>query len=487
MYVLAAASGGYYVAGRLLGAFHSAQDFAFQYFVDPSGIYLTARVLTALLGTLGVLVVYKVGKRYFGERQGMVAGALLAVLPLHASYSHIAVTDIAHATLIGATWLPLYGVLERGRRRDYVTAGALIGLGAATKYLAVLHVGSLVVAHWLGSLEPGTPWWSPIRKLRTERVRSLAVALGLAVVVFFAASPYNLIQFGRFVHDFRVQSELSRGDGVLHSYLLHALVPDLGWPAIALVVTGVVSLLRRPTREALVLGTFPLLYCIVLLPNSNLFARYLLPQSFFFALCAGQGWAVIHRGAEQGRRPAVGMALANALLVVALAVPACKTLSWDWFQTAGIDSRDRALAWTEQNIPVGTPIVIESIYGKTFENVPLVTDESLAHLEHILPSSPRFAAMRAKILDHWRAYPTYVDRGWEKDPRELAADGVKYVYLTATAPPAPAPMQQWLDRDCRTVASFLPELPFALRDQPELGRSGLPMIPPALTVCKTGP
>jgi hypothetical protein len=48
MYVLFAATGVFFVAGRATGAFGSATDFAKTYFVEPTGVYMAARVTTAL-------------------------------------------------------------------------------------------------------------------------------------------------------------------------------------------------------------------------------------------------------------------------------------------------------------------------------------------------------------------------------------------------------------------------------------------------------
>jgi len=483
MYVLFAASGVYFVAGRLLGTFHGAQEFALRFFVDPTGVYLTARITTALVGTCAVLIAYLVGKRYLGKTQGLVGAALLAVSPLHASYSHIAVTDIAHAALIALALLPLHDVLSRGRYRDYALAGLLIGLGTATKYLAGLQVGALVVAHWLGAHGPGADWRRPAAHLQAAMSRRLALGLLLVVAGFFVGSPYNFISAGEFIRDFRTQSVLSRGDGSTNWILLHTLPADLGWPALLLAIAGLAALLWRPSRSTLVLLVFPALYSLAMLRMSRSWSRYLLPSSTLVVLCAGQGWVMLQALAERWLRPRLGLVVASAILAASLLLPASTTLAWDSIHAIA-DSRDLALRWTEENVPTGTHVVLQSLFDRTFDNVPLVTDGTLARLDRIVPTGGSLGKVRGRVLQAWRTRPVYPDMGWEHDPADFARDDVKYVFLTDAYGPPPAPLQRWLDARGQIAARFTPEIPGAL------ARSGggyFPVLPPAITIYRMAP
>ena len=154
MYVLFAVSGLMFLLGRATGHYHNAQDFAAEFFLDPSRVYLAARLATACVGTLTVWLTYLVGKKYFNERVGLVGALFLAVSVIHGSHSHAAITDVPHVLFIVAACLPLHDVMTRGRKRDYILSGLLIGLGAATKYLAVLLIPTLLVAAWLSTRRP---------------------------------------------------------------------------------------------------------------------------------------------------------------------------------------------------------------------------------------------------------------------------------------------------------------------------------------------
>ena len=110
----------------------------------PGGVLFETNK-AALLGTAAVLATYWLGKRFFDRRTGLGAAVILAVSPLHVSHSHIAITDVPHALLICLASIACLDVLTKGRTKHYALAGLLIGLGTATKYLAVFNALTLVL------------------------------------------------------------------------------------------------------------------------------------------------------------------------------------------------------------------------------------------------------------------------------------------------------------------------------------------------------
>ncbi|NJM06656.1 hypothetical protein HC891_11430 [Candidatus Gracilibacteria bacterium] len=216
MYVTFVVSGLYFVFGMLTGHFDGVTAFASEFFIDPSGIYLWARVTTALVGTVCVGLTFWVGRRFFGALAGYLGALFLAVSVVHATHSHIAITDVPQSLFIIAAYLPLFSIVERGRWLDYLLCGVLIGLGMATKYLAVLLVPSVIVAHYLHQK------WQPKTAVQwlTHLFNPQLLAAGAAVLLgFFIGSPYNLLEFNAFLADFRQQSILSSGGGEGTSYL----------------------------------------------------------------------------------------------------------------------------------------------------------------------------------------------------------------------------------------------------------------------------
>ena len=125
--------------GGAAGAVHA-------FAVRPEAVYTLARVLAALLGTAALWLLYATGARLFNRAVGLLAAAIEAVAFLPVFYAHLALNDaptLAPATL---SLLGSAGVLRKGRRRDYLSAGIGLGLACATKYTAGIVIVPLAVA-----------------------------------------------------------------------------------------------------------------------------------------------------------------------------------------------------------------------------------------------------------------------------------------------------------------------------------------------------
>lgn len=353
MYVLFAVSGGYYVLGRLTGHFASSVDFAVEYFTNPVNTYLAARMTTVLLGTASVLLAYKVGRRFFGREVGLAAAAVLAVSVVHGSYSHVAITDVPQAFFITAAYLPLHGVLTRSRPRDYLLAGVLIGLGMATKYLAILLLPTLLVAHLARKTRvAGTTFG--VRTLLPDALdRRLWLAVLAAGATFFVATPYNVLRFREFVDDYRTQAALSTGGGEEHPslFFLRSLGLDLGGPACLAALVGLVVVVRARSREGLVLLTFPVVYGLAIARLTRVFARYLIPEDAFLAVLAGAGIVALARAVPVRFRSAATV----TATAIACLVPATSLLRWDRLMASTEDPRTTAVEWAEASLPRGPP------------------------------------------------------------------------------------------------------------------------------------
>jgi 4-amino-4-deoxy-L-arabinose transferase-like glycosyltransferase len=482
MYVLFGASGGYFVFGKLLGIHAGATEFAKQYFVDPSGVYVTARLTTALFGTAAVLATYWLGKRFFDRRTGLVAALILAVSPLHVSHSHIAITDVPHALLICLASIACHDVLTKRQTKHYALAGLLIGLGAATKYLAIFNALTLVVAHLLADDRYFRPKldWSGLLK-RAFAAPQLWLGAALTLLGFFVGSPYNILRFGEFMADLKAQVSISTADAQQGFLLLRTIVQDLGWPACVLAALGAGKLLRKPTRATWVFACFPVVYALHMLTLSKSFSRYFLPHSAFVAVLAALGFGVL----LDALRPRVGGAAWRPLVAGSAALvllwPLALSVSWDLLQAQREDTRTTALRWTERNIPRGAAVAVQSLYDRTFDNVPIVTESTISRLERVLPTTGNFGKVRDAVLDTWKARPVYHDVPWSTDPKALAQSGARYVFLTeAYESPSPA-MSEWLARSGRQLRRFDAALPGALGWLSN-SRETLPLIPPVLVI-----
>ena len=102
--------------------------------------------------------------------------------------------------------LALYGtagVMRRGRLRDYVIAGAGIGLAAATKYTGGITILCLLTA-FVTDASGGA-------SLRARR-GGCAMALAIALVAFLIANPYAILDFSAFSAGVHSQASLAAGE-----------------------------------------------------------------------------------------------------------------------------------------------------------------------------------------------------------------------------------------------------------------------------------
>ena len=116
--------------------------------VDTPDFYLWGRAVTAILGTLTVVLVYRVGMRW-GARHAALAAGLMAVMPLHVRESHYVLTDVPVTFFVTLTLLLTLGAHERERATSFAWAGAAAGLAAATKYPGALVIVVPLIAVWM--------------------------------------------------------------------------------------------------------------------------------------------------------------------------------------------------------------------------------------------------------------------------------------------------------------------------------------------------
>ena len=112
----------------------------------PGEVFGVARVATALVATAAVPLLYLAGARLLGRGAGLLAAGLLTVAFLPVFYAHEALNDAAVLAPIALALYGAAGVLRQGRRRDYLLAGAGVGLAWATKYTGAIVALPLLAA-----------------------------------------------------------------------------------------------------------------------------------------------------------------------------------------------------------------------------------------------------------------------------------------------------------------------------------------------------
>lgn len=316
------------------------------YLADPGFVHLLFRSLFCLLGVATVYLLYRVGRRYFSPAAGLLAAFFLSLAFLHARDSRFAMLDIPAAALAVAFFLPLDGVLRRGRMRDYLAAGAILGLAAGVKYYGALLAVSLLAAHLS-------------RPRRERRGRLLAVALLSSAVVFVLGSPYIFLDptaffrevsreifSGQFVTGFRLVPEVRTPRGWLY-HPLFSLRYGLGLPLELLSFFGAGWLVFRAFRfrdGARPLAAFILAFYLSLAFQRSCFIRYTTILLPFLCLAAA---GLLDRLFPP--RPGKGLLLALAAVLLMLE-PFFRIVRLDALLSR-TDTRISAGRWMEDNIP----------------------------------------------------------------------------------------------------------------------------------------
>lgn len=266
------------------------------------------RALSALAGTLTVLVAFALGRRLAGPRAGLAAAALVAVNPLLVWFSQEARAYALVVLLSALSLLVLLRALEDPRARRLAAWTLAAAAALATHYFAVFV------------LAPEAAWllW------RHPRRRAALAAVGALVVAGAAHVPLLLAQRGN-PYDIGGSSLAVRVAQVPKQFLLGYRGPlalPLGIAGAALALGGAWLLLRRTAeparRRALAVAGVGLAGIALPLAGALAGADYLNARNVLPALVPLLAALGVGLGASAARR--TGAALLAALCALSLAV-----------------------------------------------------------------------------------------------------------------------------------------------------------------------
>ena len=252
---------------------------------DREGLFLTGRIVVALIGTAAVALTFFAARRFFDRRVGLLAALLMAVAFLPVFYSHVALNNVPATAAALASLIGTAGILRRGESRDYLLAGAFVGVAAATKYLDGIVLVPMLTATLLAPRHPGA---LPLS-------RALLLGLGAALGTFVLCNPFALIKPLHFLGSLGTQGDVvdvhkfgQDPDGGLAFYL-KTFTWGLGWvPALAALL-GAALLARDDRRRALVLVPVVPLFVLYMGLQTRYFGRWLLPMLPIVCILAAYG------------------------------------------------------------------------------------------------------------------------------------------------------------------------------------------------------
>jgi 4-amino-4-deoxy-L-arabinose transferase-like glycosyltransferase len=423
----------YGAIGIAAGWFASATAVAAAFHAEPSTFYLLARCLTWLAAVGSIMLTWRIAWRTVGAGFALFAIALLAIAPLHVTLSRAARPDMLMTFLMLASACFALRIAQDGRWRDYLGAGLLLGLAAATKYPALTLGLVIVVAHVLRQLAQQRPFWA-------EATRLMAAG-GATLCGAFLGSPFLFLDartaLGNIVGEARSYHLSGTSQGVLHSlgwYLSEPLGASLGTIGLALAALGGWAALRRRNREALLLLAFTVVFLVFISSLPLRWERWALPLVPSLAILAALGLRELWSMARGIGTNALHTAALSAIVVVTLAMPASEALSWTR-ALAATETRTLARQWILQHVAPGSAILAEAYtphLPKGRYRLYTVDGRRIWRLDgteriHVVPRGIIGTLAEAEMID--RAGIDYVvlanhydRRLWEKDryPHELA-------------------------------------------------------------------
>ena len=473
-YVLFAWQGLTLLVGLVLGLWDSLAGFERQFFIDPSALYRSGRLLSALCGVATVIAVYRLATRLFTPMTGLIAALLMAVTPIAVMDAHYVKHDMPVTLLIVLVHVWLARIVTTDNtpngaavRRDIWIVGALSGLAMSTHYYAVFVV--LPVAMVLLT-QPQVSWMN--------RLGDGARAGLAATLVFFAASPFLLPELGTAWVDITqnraiVMDRATEGGAFasLWTYL-KMLTSDRTFVVLAFGPIFVL-LYGASTRNNVLVLAFPLAF-LLFISNTVPATRYLNPILPFMAVGDGVFGATVVSSFTSRRRW-----LWRGLFLLALTMPGLmRSVDVGQFfnQT---DTRTLAQQWLEANVPAGSTVLIQPYSVPLRQSREGLVEALRVHLGDETLASVRFQKQLALSPYPGPAYRTIFlgDGGLDTDkiyvsPRTfvggtalspLQALGVQWVVVKRynVSNPSLASFNRTLAREGRLMHTFSPYDPAA--------------------------
>jgi 4-amino-4-deoxy-L-arabinose transferase-like glycosyltransferase len=324
-----------------------------------AGLFLAGRLVSALLGTATLPVLYLLGRRLFGRRAGLIAALFYGVAPLAVLHAHFFTVDVTATFFVSLALLWSARLLTSQTWSDYALAALWAGLAAATKYNAGLVMIAPIVAHFLNKAP---------NACRKHRAAQFVVLVTIALVTFLIACPGPWLNFDAFWNGlpgypssglrYELIDHSRGGHGYLFTntgngwwYHLAVSLPfGLGLGLLIAGLIGLVSALRQRTKADWLLLAFFLVYFGISGLSNVRFARYMLPLFPVFCLWAARFLMAL-------RLPS------RTDLIIGLIVPILPLYSSVYLLRCMTtpDPRDAAANFLEQHAPQGAQIAFATV------------------------------------------------------------------------------------------------------------------------------
>lgn len=335
----------------------------FNHPASATSYILAARAMQVCLGVGCVLWLVLIGRGLWGWPAGLLAGLLLALDPIHLTYSRQVMGDVPQTFWILASLWAALAAARRGGGSLYLLCGLLAGLAMATKLYGGYAILSGLAAWWFS---PSRHWGGLL-----ALIGGLLLGWGLGSPLLWQ-DPATWLEYLR--NEILSQSRMADKAPLAHDrlaqiwgglqYLPRTLAHRLGWVWLLAVLPALVWHFRRPQRRELASVLVALTAALALTALRLAYLRewdlvHLTP--FLHLAIAAAGLALWRRFSAPGAARVLVRAGLAAVLVWQglLGLSYAEVARWP-------DTRQFARQWLERLLPPGQTLAHDLVLSSLF-------------------------------------------------------------------------------------------------------------------------
>lgn len=344
----------YFLLGRITGKYALLQDFVTEAVINRTNFFLIDRCISAFSGVATIFVVYKLTKYLFDEDTALVSSFLISLTYLHVRDSHFGVTDVFMTFLVMCSIFYIIKCYKNSNIKNYIFAGIFGGLAMSTKYNGLLVIIPIFIVHYFNIFN------EKLRFVKLFLDKRILFFIGVFVIAFLFGTPFALLDYNKFISDVLYEMRhLQIGHGINLGigwwyHLRFSLFSGLGWSLFFFSLIGIFVLIKKDIRKALILGSFPLCYYILMGKGYSVFVRYVILLIPFLCITAGLFITTISvkiLGKYKKYKPL----LIGFLAILAILPSVNSIINFDRLLTKQ-DNRLIVAEWINEHIPKGSSI-----------------------------------------------------------------------------------------------------------------------------------
>lgn len=317
--------------------------------VPQASLLFVGRFVCAILGTISVVFIYRIGL-HFGRAAALTAMAILAASPQHIEFSHMLRPEVPAVFFAIACVCVALSLSQHPTTRRALVMGLLAGASFSVKYTIGLPlILTIILALWFN-------------RKNIKPLAFLAAPLGF-LIAFIASNPYItgnpsvILPWIQKLDSYYQPMEDYYERNVISFYVMYLIRYNYQLPLILLSLAGLIYACIKSRHIALLTSIYPIAVFIWLCTFDVRRVQELLPLHPFIGLWAGIALASVWNAAVKRRPSNVLTAGYLVMLVLALFFPFYHAFTAS-FLYSKIDNRSKAELWITNHLPQGSKIAL---------------------------------------------------------------------------------------------------------------------------------